>query len=108
LAAPAFASAALGRSTRVIFPIGRWVLIITEITVADGSEAVGRRSDDLAAAGTSRVLAFRRAGAADWDWDHAAVRLEAGDQLAVAATRDALARMMLLTRPTGRSATPGG
>lgn len=107
LTAPAFASAALGRSTRVIFPIGRWVLIFTEITVADGSEAIGRRSDDLAAAGGSRVLAIKRAGAADWDWEHAAVRLEAGDQLAVAATRDALARMMLLTRQSGRSATPG-
>ena len=39
LAAPAFAAAALGRRREVIFPIGRRVLLFTEITAQPGSTA---------------------------------------------------------------------
>ena len=41
LAAPAFAAAALGRRREVIFPIGRRVLLFTEITVNSRSTAPG-------------------------------------------------------------------
>ena len=41
LAAPAFAAAALGRRREVIFPIGRRVLLFTEITVSGRSTAPG-------------------------------------------------------------------
>ena len=66
LAAPAFAAAALGRRREVIFPIGRRVLLFTEITV---SASRRRRAQQLVEeSGASRILAWASAGD-DWHWD---------------------------------------
>jgi Trk K+ transport system NAD-binding subunit len=67
LAAPAFAAAALGRRWEVIFPVGRRVLLFTEITVNPGSAAAGRRMDSLQEAGSLRILAWSSSGG-NWDW----------------------------------------
>ena len=61
LAAPAFAAAALGRRREVIFPIGRRVLLFTEITVSPSSSARARTIKELQEAGASRIR--RKAGA---------------------------------------------
>lgn len=100
LAAPAFASAALSRTDRLIFPIGRWVLIFTELTVQPDSGAVGTRLSELPDPDVARVLAHRPTGGRRWDWQPGNPRLAVGDQLAVAATRTGLARMLLLTKIT--------
>ena len=47
LAAPAFAAAAVGRRSEVIFPVGRRVLLFTEITVSAQSAAPGRTVREL-------------------------------------------------------------
>jgi Trk K+ transport system NAD-binding subunit len=106
LAAPAFAAAALGRRTRVIMPIGRWVLVFAEITVRSGSRAVGRPVADVAEPGISAVLALQRTGEG-WRWHPpAGARLAVGDQLAVVGTRNGLARMLMLTK-VSRPSEPG-
>ena len=58
LAAPAFAAAALGRRREVIFPIGRRVLLFTEITVSGRSTAPGTLISKLEESGASRILAW--------------------------------------------------
>jgi Trk K+ transport system NAD-binding subunit len=98
LAAPAFAAAALGRHREVIFPIGRRVLLFTEITVSVSSSALGKTINQLQETGASRILAWARAGGAHWTWGHDAHQLAANDRLAVAATRAGLARLLRATR----------
>lgn len=94
LAAPAFAAAAMGRRFEVVVPIGRRVLLFTELTVPAGSPAVGRSIGSVAGAESLRVLAIRRQ--ADWSWQVSDGDLiAAGDQLAVVATRAGLARLLL-------------
>ena len=107
LAAPAFAAAALGRRQEVIFPVGRRVLLFTEITVNPGSAAAGRRLDSLAETGSRRVLAWAPAGGA-WDWRRMDHQVRTGDRLAVVATRAGLARLLRVTKePTRLPAPPG-
>ena len=60
LAAPAFAAAAVGRRSEVIFPIGRRVLLFTEITVSANSAAPGRTLHELAEPGACKILACAR------------------------------------------------
>lgn len=102
LAAPAFAAAALGRRREVIFPIGRRVLLFTEVTVHTGSSAPGTRLDALSQRGVCRVLAHRPTGSETWAWDPEDATLEAGDRIAVAATRAGLARTLLATKRVAR------
>ena len=105
LAAPAFAAAALGRRQEVIFPVGRRVLLFTEITVNPGSVAAGRRLDSLAEAGSLRILAWAPAGGA-WDWRRMDRVVRTGDRLAVVATRAGLARLLRATKEPTRPAAP--
>ena len=60
LAAPAFAAVALGRRQDVIFPVGRRVLLFTELTVSASSAAPGRSLRQLEEPGASRILAWSR------------------------------------------------
>ena len=69
LAAPAFAAVALGRQQDVIFPVGRRVLLFTELTVSASSAAPGRSLRQLkepVRAGSSPGVALpARAGNGD-------------------------------------------
>ncbi|WP_184830528.1 NAD-binding protein [Kribbella solani] len=99
LVAPAIAAAVANRRSQVTVPAGRRVLLLTEVTVEDGSVAVGRRLGELDEAGGLRVLARQDLGGS-WDWTPAYERpLRAGDRLAVAGTRSGLARLLMTTRP---------
>jgi hypothetical protein len=97
LAAPAFAAAALGGRREVIFPVGRRVLLFTEIAAAAGSAAIGRPVHGLAEAGLSRVLAWAPAGG-DWTWDRGPHRIRPDDRIAIDATRSGLARLLRATK----------
>lgn len=101
LAAPAFAAAALDRRREVIFPVGRRVLLFTEIAVAEGSSALGRTVGDLEESGACRVLAHQVGGTGPWSWDPAATTVHGGDRLALVATRGGLARLLRTTKSTG-------
>jgi Trk K+ transport system NAD-binding subunit len=103
LAAPAFAAAALGRRSEVIFPVGRRVVLFTELTVGSGSAAVGQPLAGLAAAGASRVLA-RASASGGWEWRGLDRPVGPGDRIAVVATRSGLARLLRATRPPRRPA----
>lgn len=105
LAAPAFAAAALGRRREVIFPVGRRVLLFTELTVHPGSTAPGRLLSSLAEQGTSRLLAVAPAGGT-WSWQLEDRPLAAGDRLAVVATRAGLARILRATKASGAGGRP--
>lgn len=98
LAAPAFAAAALGRRREVIFPVGRRVLLFTEVTVSTASTAPGRMLSELEQPGTCRVLAYSTGSDGKWRWEPEDHQLCAGDQLAVVATRAGLARLLLATK----------
>lgn len=92
LAAPAFAAATLGRHAETIFPVGRRVLIFTELTVP------GELGGTLPASGVERpglvrLLAVQRAGAG-WSWQRDDAPLAAGDRVAVVATRTGLAELL--------------
>jgi TrkA-C domain len=97
LAAPAFAAAALGRRSEVIFPIGRRVLLFTELTAQPGSTAVGRSLAQLAERGNSRILAWAASGGS-WSWHGIDHQIRPGDRVAVVATRSGLARLLRATR----------
>ena len=103
LAAPAFAAAALGRRREVIFPIGRRVLLFTEIAVSPGSAACGKTIARLQERGASKILAWARGGSSQWHWGQDGHAIVGSDRLAVAATRSGLARLLRATR-----AAPGG
>jgi Trk K+ transport system NAD-binding subunit len=97
LAAPAFAAAALGRRREVIFPIGRRVLLFTELTAQPGSSAVGQSVAQLGETGASRVLAWAPSGGA-WNWRGTDHQIRPGDRVAVVATRSGLAGLLRATR----------
>ncbi|MDN5725966.1 MAG: NAD-binding protein [Propionibacteriales bacterium] len=101
LAAPTFAAAALGRREEVVFPVGRRVLLFTEVVVPPNSPAIGQHLSRLAEGGLSTTLAVRADGAAwQWDWLDRPVRV--GDRLALVATRSGLARVLLTLKPGAR------
>jgi len=104
LAAPAFASAALGRHREVIFPVGRRVLLFTEIMIDPSSSARGRTISDLEQPGASKILAWSRGGQADWQWNTVDHELAGHDRIAVAATRAGLARLLRASRPASQPA----
>lgn len=104
LTAPAFAAAALGRRREVIFPIGRRVLLFTEVRVRAGSSAPGRSVAELEEPGTLRVLAWAPGSGVDWTWDRTPHRVVAEDRLAVVATRAGLARLLRATKSRPASA----
>lgn len=99
LAAPAFAAAALGRRKEVIYPIGRRVLLFTEVDVEQGSRAPGLSVADLERDGGLQVLALADGDSADvWDWQPTGARVVVGDRVAVVATPAGLARLLLAVR----------
>ncbi|HEU4947822.1 MAG TPA: NAD-binding protein [Kribbella sp.] len=102
LVAPAIAAAVANRRSQVTVPVGRHVLLLTEVTVEPDSVAIGRRLGELEASGSLRVLAHGDGIA--WDWTPAFDReLTPGDRIAVAGSRSGLARLLLATRAPQRS-----
>lgn len=101
VAAPAFAAAALGRRTEVIYSVGRRVVIFTELQIRAGSIAEdGVLPTQLDSPGNVRLLAVQRRGAS-WDWQPGPRPLLAGDKVAVAATRSGLASLLQQIKPGG-------
>ena len=105
LAAPAFAAAALARRSEVIFPVGRRVVLFTEVSVPARSAVIGRRWRQLAEAGACLVLAYAPAGRV-WEWSPPDRPVQAEDRLAVVATRAGLARLLLQLRRTEAASPP--
>jgi Trk K+ transport system NAD-binding subunit len=98
LAAPAFAAAALGRRKEVIFPIGRRVLLFTEVTVSPDSTAPGKALSAIEERGACHILAVAGPPGEPWVWEPDDRPVRAGDRLAVVATRAGLARLLLTTK----------
>ncbi len=103
LAAPAFAAAAVGRRSEVIFPVGRRVLLFTEIAVSPASTAPGRAVRELNQPGSCLILAVARTGGGPWEWGHDDHELAGGERLAVVASRAGLARLLMVTKAGVRS-----
>jgi Trk K+ transport system NAD-binding subunit len=88
LAAPAFAAAMMERQVIATIPVGRTVMLIADVPIAQGSAMEGRPLSDANRAGESRVLAVRRRGGRHFDWEpQDGYLLVRGDRLIVLATR---------------------
>jgi Trk K+ transport system NAD-binding subunit len=88
LAAPAFAAAMMERLIIGTIPVGRKVMLIADVPIAQGSVLEGRPLSDVNQPGESRVLAVGRRGGQHFDWEpQAGYRLVRGDRLIVLATR---------------------
>ena len=93
LAAPAFATAMLEHQVLRTIAVGRHVLLIADVRVANG--LAGRFISDTEQDGQARVLALQATGAAALDWSpHRGYLLAAGDRLVVLATRRGLRRFL--------------
>ena len=81
-------------------PVGRHVLLIADVPVADGAELAGQLVEEVHQTGEVRVLALRRRGLGSLDWspphDH---RLIPQDRLFVLATGAGLGRVLTRSRP---------
>ena len=101
LAAPAFATAALGSEVLATIPVGdRRVILFARLRAGDGSGLVGRRAGELARPGERRIAAWLPAGdesAGDWTPDDATV-VGVGDELLAVATRQGLADLLAIDR----------
>jgi Trk K+ transport system NAD-binding subunit len=100
LAAPTFAAAMLEHQVLRTIPVGRHVLLIADVPVADGAELAGQLVEEVHQTGEVRVLVLRRRGSGSVDWspphDH---RLIPQDRLFVLATRAGLGRVLTRSRP---------
>ena len=95
LAAPAFATAMLEHQVLRTIDVGRHVLLIAEIRVADQAGLAGSLISGTEQDGQARVLALQANGAAALDWSpQRGYRLAAGDRLIVLATRPGLGRFL--------------
>jgi Trk K+ transport system NAD-binding subunit len=93
LAAPAFATAMLEHQVLRTIAVGRHVLLIADVRVANG--LAGRIISDTEQDGQARVLALQASGAAALDWSpQRGYLLAAGDRLVVLATRRGLRRFL--------------
>jgi Trk K+ transport system NAD-binding subunit len=91
LAAPAFATAMLEHQVLRTIAVGRHVLLIADVQVAEQAGLAGSSVQDTERAGQARVLALQPSGSAGLDWSPApGHRLAAGDRLIVLATRRGL------------------
>jgi Trk K+ transport system NAD-binding subunit len=91
LAAPAFAAAMLEHQVLRTIAVGRHVLLIADIAVADQPGLAGSFITDTEQDGHVRVLALQVAGGSGLDWSpHRGYLLTAGDRLIVLATRKGL------------------
>ena len=95
LAAPAFATAMLEHQVLRTIDVGRHVLLIAEIRVADQAGLAGSLISGTEQDGQARVLALQANGAAALDWSpQRGYQLAAGDRLIVLATRRGLGRFL--------------
>jgi len=95
LAAPAFATAMLEHQVLRTIDVGRHVLLIAEIRVADQAGLAGSLISDTEQDGQARVLALQASGMAALDWSpQRGYQLAAGDRLIVLATRRGLGRFL--------------
>jgi Trk K+ transport system NAD-binding subunit len=95
LAAPAFATAMLEHQVLRTIAVGRHVLLIADIQVADQAGLAGNLIADTEQDGQARVLALAVGGRTTLDWSPArGYRLAAGDRLIVVATRRGLTRFL--------------
>ena len=95
LAAPAFATAMLEHQVLRTIDVGRHVLLIAEIRVADQAGLAGSLISGTEQDGQARVLALQASGTAALDWSpQRGYQLVAGDRLIVLATRRGLGRFL--------------
>jgi Trk K+ transport system NAD-binding subunit len=91
LAAPAFAAAMLEHQVLRTIAVGRHVLLIADVRVADQAGLTGSLLGDTEQDGQARVLARQVSGSAGLDWSpRRDYRLAPGDRLIVLATRKGL------------------
>jgi Trk K+ transport system NAD-binding subunit len=96
LAAPAFAAAAVGSEVIATVPIGdQRVILFARLRVPEGSRLEGRLASSLGTVGALRILAVADPGseAARWDFPDDE-RMDAGEEVVVAATRAGLAQLL--------------
>jgi len=91
LAAPAFAAAMLEHQVLRTIAVGRHVLLIADVQVADQAGLAGSFIGDTEHDGQARVLALQVSGSSGLDWSpHRGYLLAPGDRLVVLATRKGL------------------
>jgi len=91
LAAPAFAAAMLEHQVLRTIAVGRHVLLIADVRVADQAGLAGSFIRDTEHDGRARVLALQVSGSGTLDWSpHRGYLLAPGDRLIVLATRKGL------------------
>ena len=91
LAAPAFAAAMLEHQVLRTIAVGRHVLLIADVRVADQAGLAGSFIRDTEHDGRARVLALQATGSGGLDWSpHRGYLLAPGDRLIVLATRAGL------------------
>jgi Trk K+ transport system NAD-binding subunit len=95
LAAPAFATAMLEHQVLRTIAVGRHVLLIADIRIADQAGLAGSFISDTEQDGQVRVLALGVGGGTTLDWSpHRGYLLSAGDRLIILATRRGLSRFL--------------
>jgi Trk K+ transport system NAD-binding subunit len=95
LAAPAFAVAMLESSVLCTIAVGRHVLLIADVRVADGADLVGKRLVEMEDDGLARILALQARGTLKPDWQpQRDYELATGDRVIVVATRAGLSRFL--------------
>jgi Trk K+ transport system NAD-binding subunit len=100
LAAPAFAVAMLEHQVLRTIPVGRHVLLVSEVQLSPGAELAGHQVREVHKAGEARVIALQRKGVAGTDWSPPDdYRLVPQDRLFVLATRAGLGRVLARSRP---------
>lgn len=92
LATPAFVAAALGEGVLSIIERRHSLWLLGEATIVDGCEAEGRTVGQLEADDDLRALAIRERGITRWR-PARTERLHAGQEVLVACTREAWARL---------------
>jgi len=95
MAAPAFAVAMLEHSVLRTIAVGRHVLLIADVRVADGADLIGKRLVEMEDDGLARILALQAQGAQRPDWQpQRDYELATGDRVIVVATRAGLSRFL--------------
>jgi Trk K+ transport system NAD-binding subunit len=95
MAASAFAVAMLEHSVLCTIAVGRHVLLIADVRVADGAGLVGKRLVDMEDDGLARILALQARGTHRPDWHpQRDYELATGDRVIVVATRAGLSRFL--------------
>jgi Trk K+ transport system NAD-binding subunit len=107
LAAPAFAAAVLDHQVLRTIPVGRHVLLLADVTAADGG-LTGRPLASVHEPGVLRVIALRCAEGVGVDWSPApGYVIAAGDSMLVLATRAGLSGLLRRDDPLPSGSTSG-